>query len=137
MDMVSLPTKTDLENDEELKQIDVDIQDILQSNTAVEGQVIRKRAEITCLENQAQQWELENSAIEKQNTNMNDYLNILRGKVINHLSSIKLPQWNDAITEDNYEDCIKRIQSLGENRNGENNVLFGAIKSAILQIRIS
>ena len=129
---------TDLDDDEELKEIDNEIQELRKSNMAMEAHLIKMRSEVSTIENRVLQQEKENIAIEEQNRNIESYLSNLRKEVISLLEKLNIPHFNPAlVTEENLEACISQIQNICSNRNGPGSIFFSPVSLAISQIQVA
>lgn len=110
---------SDLHNDEELQQLEIDILKIKEHNVELDQELSKMRSDVITLENQVLQEEKENNAIQDQSTILTDYLATLKRQILSVLSQINMPHLNTTlINEENLEECINQIQSLCFNRNG-------------------
>lgn len=127
---------SDLDNDEEMKRINVAIDDLRQTNAAAEADMVKLRSDVASLEDKVQLQEKEILLAEEQNNGLSGYLRSVRSKVISCLQGIDFPQYNGVLNEDSFDSYIGQLQTYCGDRNGPNNVLFNTVKEAIAEIQI-
>eukprot|EP00106_Octopus_bimaculoides_P020457 XP_014787899.1 PREDICTED: myelin transcription factor 1-like protein isoform X1 [Octopus bimaculoides] len=124
----------DLENAEDMIEIENEIEDLKKANRHAETEVIKLRAEITCLENKIRLQEQENSSVCEKNQHLQEYVQLMRSKIISCLQNVQVPQIEEAISEENFDNYIGKIQTLCTNKTNDNHALFTVIKCAIAEI---
>ena len=128
---------TAFENDEELRALDNEIATLQETNSQMESQMIKLRAQITCMETKIRQNEKENQAMGDTNANLNQCFGYMKESMIQCLQNVQLPNSNEVIQEDNFESYISQLRSLClENYSSENNALFSTVKQALAGVKV-
>lgn len=127
-----------VENDEEIQQLEEEIRVLQTSNSHMESQVMKLRNQISCMESKIKDHEKENQLIEERTSNLNEYLSYMKKSLIHCLKDIKLPNSEETLHEDNFDNYISQLRSLClENYNSENKALYNAVKQALAGINVS
>ncbi|KAL3869482.1 hypothetical protein ACJMK2_042159 [Sinanodonta woodiana] len=127
----------DLENDEELQQMECEIKELRECNMAAESQLIKLRSEISYLENVLRQQDHENTLIDNQNQQLNEYLRTVRCKIVASLNNVPCPQLQEVFMDENFDSCLSKLQNLYTSCNGENSFLQNTIKTALANIAVA
>ena len=93
---------TDLEDEEEMKVLEDEINELHKSNSQLENEMSQLKAQISNMENKMSQQERENQVLEDKTNNINDYLAYMRKSLVNCLQDVKLPGINETICEENF-----------------------------------
>ena len=125
------------ENDQELQAIDAEIAQLQRSNTHMEAQMIKLRAQITCMENKIRQNEKENHAMEDTTTNLNQCFGYMKDSMVESLQTVQLPEPPEIIQDENFDSYIAQLRSLClENYSSENSALFSTVKQALAGVKV-
>ena len=87
---------------------------------------------------QMQRNDAEITLIEAQNTQLKDYLQTVRCKLVASLNRIHYPLLDSVFREENFDNCLRMIHNLYASRgfNGESTILHATIKLAVADIQV-
>ena len=127
-----------VENDDEIKQLEDEIRVLQSSNSQMETQMLKLRTQINCMEGKIKDHEKENQMIEERTSNLNEYLSYMKKSLIHCLKDIKLPNSEETLHEDNFDNYISQLRSLClDNYNSEHKALYNAVKQALAGINVT
>ncbi|XP_070556842.1 myelin transcription factor 1-like isoform X5 [Ptychodera flava] len=137
MSTISLKALNGIENDEDIKTLEQEIDELHQNNSQMESQMIKLRTQITSMENQLRFSEKETTTIEDKTSTLDTYFNNLKRNVMTHLSDVTIPTTLETPTEENFDSYIATLKSLClDNYSAENSALFSAVKLALSDISV-
>ncbi|XP_077990839.1 uncharacterized protein LOC144445175 isoform X2 [Glandiceps talaboti] len=137
MSTISLKALNGIENDEDIKALEQEIDELQNNNSQMESQMIKLRTQITSMENQLKFSERETKTIEDKTSTVDEYFQHLKKSVMLHLSEVKLPTNQEIPNEENFDNYIATLKSLClDNYSAENSALFSAVKHALSDISI-
>lgn len=132
MTSIHLKAQCGIENDEDIKALELEIAELQKENVKVESQMIKLRSDITTMESQIRLGERENQAIAQKNNNLNEYYESLRNNVISLLEHVRLPNTEEKLTADNFESYVAKLQTLCmDGYRDDNKPLFDSVKAAL------
>ena len=128
----------DLEDEEEMKVLEDEINELHKSNSQLENEMSQLKAQISNMENKMSQQERENQVLEDKTNDINDYLAYMRKSLVNCLQDVKLPDINETICEENFDTYIGQLRSLCmDNYTAENSALYNTVKQAMQGIEVN
>ncbi|KAG8178884.1 hypothetical protein JTE90_018573 [Oedothorax gibbosus] len=122
----------DVDNDEELRVLEDEILELQEYNAKVESEMIKLRTDISQMEQHIRITERDNQSLAQKNHNLSEYYETLRGNFMSLLDHVKLPNFSERPTRENFEAYLKQIQTLcAESCREENRAVLASIKTAL------
>ncbi|PRD29623.1 UNVERIFIED_CONTAM: Myelin transcription factor 1-like protein [Trichonephila clavipes] len=122
----------DVENDEEIRVLEDEILELQEYNAKVESEMIKLRTDISQMEQHIRITERDNQSLVQKNHSLSEYYETLRNNFISLLDHVKLPNFDERPSRENFDAYLKRIQTLCTDSCGEENkAVLSAIKQAL------
>ncbi|XP_054713551.1 myelin transcription factor 1-like protein [Uloborus diversus] len=122
----------DPDNDEEIRVLEEEILELQEYNAKVESEMIKLRTDISQMEQHIRMTERDNQSLAQKNQNLTDYYETLRNNFISLLDHVRLPNFDERPTRDNFDAYLNRLQSLcAENCREENRTILSSVKQAL------
>ncbi|GFR23324.1 myelin transcription factor 1-like protein [Trichonephila clavata] len=122
----------DVENDEEIRVLEDEILELQEYNAKVESEMIKLRTDISQMEQHIRITERDNQSLVQKNHSLSEYYETLRNNFISLLDHVKLPNFDERPSRENFDAYLKRIQTLcTDNCAEENKAVLSAIKQAL------
>ncbi|XP_042906728.1 myelin transcription factor 1-like protein [Parasteatoda tepidariorum] len=122
----------DLDNDEEIRVLEEEILELQEYNAKVESEMIRLRTDISQMEQHIRMTERDNHSLTQKNHNLTEYYESLRNNFITLLEQIKLPNFDEKPSKENFDLYLNRLQVLcSETCREENKSILSSIKQAL------
>ncbi|XP_029686475.1 suppression of tumorigenicity 18 protein isoform X2 [Takifugu rubripes] len=136
---IKLKASSGVENKEDIKHLDHEIEDLNESNMKIEADMMQLQTQISSMECNLKTIEEENKMIEQHNDSLLKELARLSQALINSLTDIQLPQMGP-ISEHNFEAYVKTLTDMYNNSEHEYSpeckALLDNIKQAIKGIHV-
>ncbi|GFT24939.1 myelin transcription factor 1-like protein [Nephila pilipes] len=122
----------DVDNDEELRVLEGEILELQEYNANAESEMIRIRTNVSQMEQHIRVTERDNQALVQKYHNLLEYYETLQNNVISLLDHVKLPNFDERPSRENFDAYLKRIQTLcADSCREENRAVLLAIKQAL------
>lgn len=122
----------DLDNDEEIRVLEEEILELQEYNAKVESEMIKLRTDISQMEQHIRMTERDNQALAQKNHNLTEYYETLRNNFISLLDHVRLPNFDERPTHENFDAYLNRLQSLcAESCREENRAILSSVKQAL------
>ncbi|XP_078712200.1 myelin transcription factor 1-like isoform X2 [Lampetra fluviatilis] len=136
---IKFRASSEVENDEDIKQLDDEIQELSESNSQMEADVARLQAQIANMETNLKSMEEENKAMEHQNEVLLHELASLSHTLIRSLANIQLPHM-EPINEQNFDAYVTTLTDMYTNQeryqSPESKALLESIRQAVKGIQV-
>uniref|UniRef100_A0A8C4Z3U8 Myelin transcription factor 1a n=1 Tax=Gadus morhua TaxID=8049 RepID=A0A8C4Z3U8_GADMO len=128
-----------LDNDEDIKQLNKEINDLSDSNSEMEADMMNMHDQISSMEKNLQSMEEENEQIEERNETLFMELSGLSQVLIRSLANIRLPSM-EPLSEQNFDSYVDTLTHMFTNKdcyqNPENRALLESINQAVKGIEV-
>lgn len=129
---IHLKAQSGIENDDDIRALEMEIVELQRENRRVESQMIRLRTDITNIEAQLRDEDRDSEAIVQKNTSLNEYYESLKNNVISLLENVRLPNCDDKLGSDNFDGYIAKLQTLCvDGYDDENRSLRDSVRAAL------
>ncbi|CAL8260170.1 unnamed protein product [Gadus morhua 'NCC'] len=129
-----------LDNDEDIKQLNKEINDLSDSNSEMEADMMNMHDQISSMEKNLQSMEEENEQIEERNETLFMELSGLSQVLIRSLANIRLPSMQEPLSEQNFDSYVDTLTHMFTNKdcyqNPENRALLESINQAVKGIEV-
>ncbi|GIY67988.1 myelin transcription factor 1-like protein [Caerostris darwini] len=126
------PPQSDVDNDEEIRVLEEEILELQEYNAKVESEMIKLRTDISQMEQHIRITERDNQSLVQKNHNLSEYYDTLRNNFISLLDHVKLPNFNERPSRENFDTYLNRIQTLcADSCREENRTVLLSIKQAL------
>ncbi|XP_022248445.1 mucin-12-like isoform X1 [Limulus polyphemus] len=133
-DTLPLMTKTQSENetDSDIQVLEDEILDLQGHNAKVESEMVKLRKDIFRMEQQIRVTERENEELAQKTNNLSGYYESLQNNFISLLDHVRLPNFNEKPTPDNFDTYLFKLQSLcGNTYREDKKTIFSSMKQAL------
>lgn len=132
MASIHMKAQSGIENDDDIRALEMEIVELQRENRRVESQMIRLRTDITTMETQLRDEDRDSEAIVQKNSSLNEYYESLRNNVISLLENVRLPNCDDKLSSDNFDGYIAKLQTLCvDGYHDDNRPLRDSVKAAL------
>ncbi|XP_055948658.1 uncharacterized protein LOC129981726 isoform X2 [Argiope bruennichi] len=122
----------DVDNDEEIRGLEEEILELQEYNAKVESEMIKLRTDISQMEQLVRITERDNQSLMQKNHNLTEHYETVRNNFISLMDHVKLPNFDERITRENFDACLKQIEALCEESfHVENRAALTVIKQAL------
>ncbi|KAM6982899.1 myelin transcription factor 1-like isoform 2-T2 [Tautogolabrus adspersus] len=129
-----------LDNDEDIKQLNKEINDLSESNSEMEADMMNLHTQISSMEKNLMNMEDENKQIEDRNEALFLELSGLSQALIRSLTNIRLPTMQEPMSEQNFDSYVDTLTHMFTNKdcyqNPENRALLESINQAVKGIEV-
>ena len=127
-----------IENDDDMKTLEVEITELQESNCSLESENSRLRSEVSTLESNLKQHEQDNHSLQDKTSSLSEYLSTLKKRLLDSLCNVQLPSLQEGLREDNFDSYIAQLHTLcKEDSGGDNKALFSAVQLALAGIKLA
>lgn len=122
----------DAENDDDIRALEEEIIELQEYNAKVESEMIKLRTDITQMEQHIRMTERDNQSLTQKSHRMSEYYESLRNNFISLLDQVRLPNFDERPTHDNFDTYLNKLQSLCvESCKEENKAILSSVKQAL------
>ncbi|XP_076319075.1 uncharacterized protein LOC143230016 [Tachypleus tridentatus] len=130
-DVLSLAIKGN-KNSSDILTLEEEILGMQGYNAKVESEMIKLRTDISLMEEQIRTTEQENNELSQKTTNLSGYYESLQNNFISLLDHVRLPNFNEKPTPDNFDTYLLKLQTLcSDTYREDNKALFSSVKQAL------
>lgn len=122
----------DAENDDDIRALEEEIIELQEYNAKVESEMIKLRTDITQMEQHIRMTERDNQSLTQKSHRMSEYYESLRNNFISLLDQVRLPNFDERPTHDNFDTYLNKLQSLcADSCREENKAILSSVKQAL------
>lgn len=126
------PNPTEMENDADIRALEEEILELQEYNAKVESEMIKLRTDITQMEQHIRTTERDNQSFAQKTNHLSEYYESLRNNFISLLDHVKIPNFDEKPTADNFDTYLNKLQSLCmDSYRDENKTVFNSVKQAL------
>lgn len=120
------------ENDNDIRALEEEIYELQEYNAKVESEMIKLCTDITQMEQQIRLTERDNQSLAEKNSHLSEYYESLRNNFISLLDHVRLPNFDEKPSPQNFDTYLNKLQSLcGDNYREENRAVLSTVKQAL------
>ncbi|XP_076329738.1 uncharacterized protein LOC143235445 isoform X4 [Tachypleus tridentatus] len=120
------------DDDSDIRELEDEILDLQGYNAKVESEMVKLRKDITQMEQQIRVTERENEELAQKTSNLSVYYESLQNNFISLLDHVRLPNFNEKPTPDNFDTYLFKLQSLcSDTYREDNKAIFSSVKQAL------